>query len=312
MKAAQISGYGHVDVVKVNDIEKPRAGKGQVLVEVYASSINPVDWKVREGYLKSGVQLSFPATIGLDLAGVVRDLGAGVAGLKAGDKIYGEASPWRGGSGAFAEFAAASADAVAKMPGNVTFAEAGALPLTGVSAVQALTEHIGLTSGQKILIHGGAGGIGSLAIQIAAHIGAHVITTASGAGLDYVKSLGADETIDYKATAFEDAVSGCDAVFDTVGGETAVRSFKALKKGGIIVSMLGQPDPKLAKERGVTSIGQMTRLTTARLDALRALVEKGVVKVRIDSTYPLERIRDAFEAKEGGNVLGKVSIQIRQ
>jgi NADPH:quinone reductase-like Zn-dependent oxidoreductase len=311
MKAARISGYGHADVIKVVDIERPRPLEGQVLVEVHASSINPFDWKVREGFAKDYLKLSFPVTLGMDLAGVVREVGTGRIAFRVGDNVYGQAAPWGGGSGAFAEFAAAPVGSLARMPGNLTFAEAAALPLTGVSAVQALTEHIRLRSGQKILVHGGSGGIGSMAIQIAKHIGAHVAATASESGIEFVKGLGADEVIDYKTIAFENAISGCDAVYDLVGGEMSLRSFKVLKKGGVIVSMLGQPDPELAKKLGVTSIGQSTQVTAARLDALRTLVEEGVVKVHIDSAFPLERIRDAFAAKEQGKVLGKIAIEIR-
>jgi alcohol dehydrogenase len=311
VKAAQIMKYGHAEIIQLNDVNTPRPEKGQALIEVHASSINPVDWKVREGYMQKVFQLNFPATLGFDFAGVVRELGGGPAGLKIGDKVYGQAGSWSGGTGAFAEFAVASAAAVARMPDKLSFAEAAVLPLTGVSAVQAITEHINLRSGQKILIQGGSGGIGSIAIEIAKNLGAHVIATASSKGAEFVKSLGADEAIDYSARPFEDAVADCDAVFDTVGGETYARSFKVLKKGGIIVSMLAQPDTKLAAQYGVRAIAQFTQVTAARLNALRELVERGVVTAHIDSTYPLERIREAFEAKEKGKVLGKIAVQIR-
>ncbi len=151
-----------------------------------------------------------------------------------------------------------------------------------------------------------------MAVQVAKHIGARVAATASGKGIDYVKGLGADEVIDYKAVKFEDALRGYDAVFDTVGGDNPTRSLKVLKRGGVIACMLNGPDPELAKKAGVTSIGQMTKVTTARLDALRALVEAGAVKAHVDATFPLERIREAFDAKEKGTVIGKLVILIRE
>lgn len=312
MKAVQIRSYGHIDVLELNDVEKPSPGKGQVLIEVHASSINPFDHKVREGLAQRMFTLHFPATLGFDVAGVVVELGAGVTNLRVGDKVYGQAAVWSGGSGAYAEFANASVNLIAKMPSTASFAEAAALVMTGVSAVQGLIDHMKLKSGRKILIHGGAGGIGTFAIQIAKRIGAYVATTATGDGIEHVKRLGADEVIDYKAKAFDEVLSGYDFVFDTVDGDSYARSYKVLKKGGLIVSMLMQPDEKLMKQYGVKAISQGTQVTPARLDALRKLVEEGAVTVHIDRTFPLERIKEAFEAKEKGTVLGKIVIQMKK
>jgi NADPH:quinone reductase-like Zn-dependent oxidoreductase len=227
MKAAQINEYGHADVIEVSDIAKPTLGEGQVLVEVHAASINPFDTIVREGHVAQMIK-SLPVTLGGDIAGVVTEVGSGVTEFAVGDKVYGQANAVAGNSGAFAEFAATAASQVGNMPANLSFVEAGAIPLTGESALQVITGHMKLAPGQKILIHGGAGGIGTVAIQIAKHLGAYVATTATGEGIQYVTDLGADEVIDYASQKFEDSVHDYDAVFDTVGGDTYVRSFGVL------------------------------------------------------------------------------------
>ncbi len=312
MKAVRIEKYGNIDVIEIKEMDKPHPAKGQVQIEVHASSINPVDWKIREGHLTQIFPTKLPITLGLDLAGVITEVGEGVTHVRVGDKVYGQASVWAGGSGSFAEYATTPAGTVAKMPKNLSFTEAAAIVLTGTSAVEALNENMKLKRNQKILIHGGAGGIGTIAIQIAKHIGAHVTTTATSDGIKYVKQLGADEVIDYKTQAFDEKVSNYDAVYDTVGGETYTKSFKVLKKGGIIVSMLMPPDTKLMKQYGVTAILLMTQVTTKFLDALTKLVEDGVVKVHIEKTYPLSQIKEAFKAKETEEVHGKIAIEVKK
>ncbi len=312
MKAVQIKSYGHIDALEFVEIEKPRPGKGQVLVEVYASSINPFDHKVREGLAAGRLKLSFPVTLGFDMAGVIVELGQGVKHFRVGDKVYGEAAAWSGGSGAYAEFCTASTNLIAKMPDNIGFGEAAALVMTGVSAYQGLVEHMKLKSGKKILIHGGSGGIGTFAIQIAKHIGAYVATTATGAGVDHCKNLGAQEVIDYKTQKFETILSNYDYVFDTVDAETYRQSFKVLRRGGLIVSMLSQPDQDLMKQYGVKAMYQSTQVTTDRLDNVRKLVEAGAITVHVDRAFPLERIKEAFEAKEKGSVRGKIVVEMKE
>jgi alcohol dehydrogenase len=255
MKSVQIKKYGHVDAIEISETDKPRPAKGQVLIEVHASSINPVDTGIREGHMQRMIPMQPPITLGFDVAGVVTEVGDGVVALKVGDRVYGQASVMAGGSGAFVEYATTPAGQVAKMPRNLSFLEAAAISLTGLSALQAITDYIELQPGQKILIHGGTGGIGTIAIQLAKHIGAYVATTATGAGIKYVKQLGADKVIDYKTQAFDEVLSGYDAVFDTVGGETYSNSFKVLKKGGTIVSMRQQPNTELMKQYDVTAVG---------------------------------------------------------
>lgn len=313
MKALQIKQYGGKDTLELNpNTSKPAAGKGQVLVEAHAASINPIDWKLRAGYMKEMVPLTMPATLGGDVAGVVAVVGESVSGLKVGDRVYGYPSLLAGGSGSFAEFVVAPVLTLAPAPKKVNFVDAAALPLVGVSALQALEQHINLQRGQTILIHGGGGGIGSLAIQIAKAIGAHVMTTASGEDTAYLQGLGADQVIDYKKEAFEARVKDVDAVFDTVGGDTTERSFKVLKKGGTLVSMLGEPNSALAKQYGVTAIGQLTHVTTDLLMRLAQLVDAGTINVRVDTIFPLEKAKEAFEVLEAGHARGKVVLQIRE
>jgi alcohol dehydrogenase len=287
MQAAQISTYGDASVVKITDIETPTPSEGQVLVEVHAASINPFDTAIRAGYMQEMIPLELPVTLGGDIAGVVTALGEGVENLAVGDKVYGQANVVAGNSGAFAEFAATAVGQVAHAPEGLDFTAAAALPLVGASTLQALKQHIGLQPGQRIFIHGGSGGIGSVAIQLAKHLGAYVATTATGEGVDYVKQLGADQVIDYKTQDFAAELQDFDAVFDCVGKEDFSKSLAILKKGGRAVSMIAQPDEAKATELGVTALMQQTQVTTAVLDELRELVEAGVVKPQVDKVFPL-------------------------
>jgi NADPH:quinone reductase-like Zn-dependent oxidoreductase len=312
MKAAQIAFYGHADAIAVDEIAVPSPGPGQVLVEVHASSINPVDTYIREGKRQERFPLKLPVTLGYDVAGVVKRLGEGVTTFQVGDKVYGQAAVTTGGSGAFAEYAVAPAARLARMPRNLGFTGAASLPLVGVSALQGVVEHMKVKPGQKVLVHGGGGGIGSVAIQIAKHAGAHVATTATGDDLAFARQLGADEVIDYKTQKFDELLSGYDAAFDTVGGDTWQRSFTVLRRGGVLVSMTHPPKTDLPEQHGVTLVDESTRMDTASLEALGRLVEAGVVTPHVDRAYPLDRVREAFEAKEkgGGTVRGKIAIVV--
>ena len=261
--------------------------------------------------MKNMIPLQFPVTLGGDIAGIVTKVNAGISNLSVGDKVYGQANVVAGNSGAFAEYAATSAKQIAKMPKNLNFNDAASLPLVGVSALQVLKQHINLKSRQKIFIHGGAGGIGSIAIQIAKHIGAYVASTATGEGIEYVKSLGSDEVIDYKTTDFSKSLKDFDAVFDTVGGNDFNKSLNILKKNGIAVSMIAQADKAKAAELGVTAITQSTKVSTEVLDELRHLVETKVVAPQVKKTYPLKQIKEAFKVRESGTVRGKIVIEIK-
>lgn len=310
MKAAQINQYGHANEIKIQEVEKLKTTDTKVLVKVRSASLNPFDTMVREGYLKDVIPLKLPVTLGGDIAGEVVELGENAVGFSLGDKVYGQASAVAGNSGALAEFALTEAGQIAVMPASLTFEQAASLPLVGVSALQALTEHIKLQSGQKILIHGGAGGIGSIAVQIAKHLGGYVTTTVSGDGVKFAKQIGADEVIDFKSQQFEAQLRDYDAVFDTVGGESYEKSFKVLKQGGIVVSMIAQVNEELAKKHDVTAIYQQTRVSTDSLSRLRKLIEDGIVEARIGKTFSLEQTQQAFEAREAGGLIGKVVVTI--
>lgn len=308
MKAAQITAYGDPSVIAINDIPEPQAGEGRVLVEVHAASLNPWDSMVRQGMAQSYMPLELPVTAGGDMAGVVKAVGAGVSHVQVGDKVYGGAGV-PGGSGAFAEFAVAKADQIAHAPQNAEYAESAAMVLTGAAAIQALVDHIDLQAGQKILIQGGSGGIGSMAVQIAKHLGAYVATTVPTEALEFAKMLGADEVIDYKSQKFEEIVEDYDAVFDTAGGDVFERSFAVLKTGGVAVTMRGNPAEKTERE-GIKVVNQSTHSTTRLLDKLRDLVEAGVVKVHIDKTFTLDQVQEAFRTREAGGIKGKVVLTI--
>jgi NADPH:quinone reductase-like Zn-dependent oxidoreductase len=311
MRAAQISEYGDPSVVKVVDVDKPEPKPSQVLVEVHAASLNPFDTTVRSGVMKESMPLSLPLTLGGDIAGVVVAMGEGVDSFSVGDKVFGQANAVAGNSGAFAEFAATNANELGRAPGNISMLEAASLPLVGLSARQALVEHINLQPGQKIFIIGGAGNIGQVAIQIAKHVGAYVATNATGEGLEVAKRLGADEVFDFKTQDFTESLKDFDAVFDTAGGDGFSKSFSILKPGGIAVTMIAQFDPVTAEGHGIQAMVQGTKTTTEALTELCELVESGVVKPLIGKTFTLDQIQEAFQARESGEVTGKIVLDIK-
>jgi alcohol dehydrogenase len=311
MKAAQITSYGGPEVLKtVDDAANPHAGAGEVLVEVSAAGVNPFDWKVRQGFMKDYFALQFPAVLGGDFAGIIAEIGEGVNGLKIGDEVYGQANA-AGGQGSYAEFTPVKAGQVAAKPKSVDFITAAAIPLAGASTYQALVEHINLQTGQKVLIHGGAGGIGVFAIQLAKTLGAYVATTASSEDAEFVKSLGADEVIDYKNQKFEEVLKDYDAVFDTVGGETNKKSYQILKSGGVLVSMVDGPDEQLVKKYGVKYVQQMTQTNQDKLSKLAGLVDQGKLKVTVDKTFPLGQASEALAYLQNNHPKGKVVINVK-
>jgi NADPH:quinone reductase-like Zn-dependent oxidoreductase len=311
MKAAQINSYGGQDVLTINkDASKPSASEGQVLVEVSAAGLNPFDVKVREGFVRQMVELHFPATLGGDLAGIVTEVGPGVSGFEIGQKVYGQAGALSG-QGSLAEYAPVKADSLSLAPTSIDLVTAAALPLASVSAYQALVTHINLLAGQKVLIHGGAGGIGSIAIQLAKNIGAYVATTVSSSDIEYVKEIGADEALDYKNQDFTAILQDYDAVFDTVGGETTTKSYQVLKQGGSLVSMVDKADDKLVKQYGISYTHQYTQVNTDSLNSIARLVDEGVLKVNIDKVFPLDQAAEALEYLKTSHPRGKVVVRIK-
>ncbi len=272
--------------------------------------MNPFDVKVRDGAARSMAELSFPAILGGDVAGFVSEVGAGVSGFEIGQAVYGQAGALSG-HGSFAQYTPVKASQLAAKPANVDFTTAAALPLVSVSAYQALVDHMNLQPGQKILVHGGAGGIGSMAIQLAKHLGAYVATTASAAEADFVKSLGADEVIDYTTQEFSTILKDYDAVFDTVGGETNKKSYTVLKPEGALVSMVAQPNEQLIKQYSVHYTYQFSKVTTDRLTHIAELVDNDTLKVYVDKIFPLAETREALEYLKTGHPRGKVVIQVK-
>jgi alcohol dehydrogenase len=312
MKSAQITRYGNnSEVIEINEVTMPNLSAGKVLVNIKIAGINPIDWKIREGYMQQMIHLQFPPTLGMDFSGVIKQVGEDVSSdFKQGDEVYGQAGVPSGGSGAFSELALANATSIAHKPKRLTHTQAAALPLVGVSAWQALVEHIELSKGQKILIHGGAGGIGSIAIQLAKNLGAHVATTVSSDDKQFVQDLRANEVIDYKTQTFEDLVHDYNAVFDTVGGETYTRSFKVLRKGGIIVSMLEQQNLELMEQFGVKAVSQFTQVNRERLFKLAEWVDQNKINIHIDKTFSLDEVGKALDYLRDIHPRGKIVLAI--
>ncbi|HVI69429.1 MAG TPA: NADP-dependent oxidoreductase [Magnetospirillaceae bacterium] len=320
MKAAQITTYGGASVIHINEIPAPSPGPNDVLIKVHASSLNPADSGMREGALKDFMPISFPATLGGDVAGVVAAIGTNVQNFAPGDKVYGQAYGLFGASGAFAEYAVTDATKIGLMPRKVDFPMAASLVLVGVSATEAILHHIALQPGQKILIHGGAGSIGQLAIQLAKKMGAHVATTVSGKNVIFAEELGADEVFDYQTQDFSLALHDYDAVLDlasnthsATGNNMLTRSLAVLKPGATLVSLVayqGSEALQDAQAKGFNALFQQTNVTTAALDKLRTLVDSGTLKLKIARTFPLAEIQQAFVALETEHP-GKIAIQVK-
>lgn len=327
MKAVQITNYGTSDVLNFQkNAAMPAVSPGNVLIEVCAAGVNPIDWKIQAGDLQNRLKLNFPAILGVDFSGVIVDVGAGVTDFKKGDEVYGMSSFYATGSGSFADLVIANPKNIALKPKKLTHLEAAALPLAGISALQALSEIINLTEGKKVLIHGGSGGVGSMAIQLAKNMGAYVATTVRGKNKKFVEKLGADEVIDFEKQAFEDILHDYDAVLDTVGGDTFIKSFKVIKNGGMIVSLLTAPRKEdadkygamlahLRKETGenpkVTATLLVTGVTSDRLAKLAKLADEGRFKVYIDKTFPLEKGKEALIYQKDKHPIGKIAIEVK-
>jgi NADPH:quinone reductase-like Zn-dependent oxidoreductase len=306
VKAAFIEQFGGPEVLKYGDLPDPVAAAGEVVVDVVAASVNGADWKVRSGQYS---QAMFPLVLGRDFSGLVAAAGAGVDDLKVGDAVFGVLEAGR--EGAYAEKLAIKAAIVAKKPDGLSHVNAAALALTGLTAISAIETTLQLKRGETILIQGGAGGVASFAIQLAKHIGARVITTTSAANLDYVRGLGADEVIDYNAQDFTKAVSGCDAVFDTVGGDVAQKSFAVLKPGGraaFIASGAQAPKPD---RTDVTSLRPAVGRARAPLERIAQLVAAGAIRPPEIKLYRLSQAAEAHRVSESRHFRGKLVFQVR-
>lgn len=303
MKAVQIHGFGGVEKLIYESVPVPNPAPDEILIRVSASSVNPVDWKIREGHMK-GIKL--PLILGWDVAGIVVDTGALVTQFSNGDKVFARLDTML--NGAYAEYAITKAAYTAYAP-NIPLKIAAGIPLAAQTAWMGLFEVGGLKPGQKMLIHGASGGVGTFAVQLAKIAGAHVIATTSDTHRELIKSLGADEVIDYKKEDFRKKVKELDMVFDTIGGETQERSWEVLHKGGILVSTVGADESKAARF-GVVGKSFMVNSNGARLQQIAGLVDKKMIRVIIEKEFNLEEIKKAHELSQTGKALGKIILLV--
>ena len=309
MKAAYFDKFGGPEVLQYGDVPDPVAGPGQVLVDEAAASVNAADWKFRGGEYARHADVKFPQIPGRDFSGTISALGSGVTDLKVGDAVFGVLEPGR--EGTYAEKVAIGAAVVGKKPVQLSHVNAAALALTGLTAIDSVEGTLKLQRGETILIQGGAGGVASFAIQLAKHIGARVITTTSTANLGYVAALGADRVIDYSKQDFASEISGCDAVFDTVGGDVAQRSFAVLKPGGraaFIASGAQAPKPDRSD---VTSLRPAVGRDRAHLERIVELYQAGAVRPPPVTLYKLADAAEALRVSESRHFKGKLVLTVR-
>lgn len=308
MKAVRIHEYGGPEVLRYEDAPRPEAGPGEVLIRVHAASVNPVDWKVRAGYAKDRLKYKMPFIPGWDVSGVVEAVGSGVSRLKVGDEVYSRPDISRDGT--YAEYVVVKESEVALKPKSIDHVHAAAIPLAALTAWQALFDGAKLSAGQTVLIHGAAGGVGTFAVQFAKMKGARVIATASKKNHEFLRSLGADELIDYNTTKFEDVVRDVDVVLDTITGETADRSYQVIKKGGIYVSILAPPSPEKAAAHGVRTHHTFVQANAEQLNEIAKLVDSGKLKLTIEKVFPLAEARAAQELNAQGHTRGKIVLRV--
>lgn len=295
MKAARILQFGPPSVIVNEDLERPKAGAGQLLVHVKAAGVGPWDALIREG--KSAVSPAPPLILGSDLSGTVAEVGPGVSGFKVGDDVYGSTN--EGFVGAYAEYAVASAGMMAPKPRKLNFVEAASAPVVAVTAWQMLFDYAHAQAGQTVLIHGGAGNVGAYAVQLAREAKLNVIATASANDIDYVRSLGANTVLDYHGARFEDSAHAVDIVLDTVGGTTQERSYRVLKPEGILVSVVSPVSEETAKKFGVKAVFFYVEVTTARLKHLTELFDSGKLVPSVGTVLPLSHARAAHDMLAG-------------
>jgi NADPH:quinone reductase-like Zn-dependent oxidoreductase len=333
MKALVFKRYGGANQVAFAEIPRPVPKPDEILVQVHAAGLNPIDTMIPKGTFKPFLRFQLPATLGSDLAGVVVEVGSRVTRFKAGDAVF--ASIFDLGTGALAEFAIVPESAAALKPANLEFVEAASIPMVGLTSWQALKERAQLTRGQKVFIPAGSGGIGTFAIQLAKHLGAKVGTTTSTGNVDLVRSLGADEVIDYKKQEFEDVLRDYDAVLGTVRGDVLEKSLRILKPKSIIISLVGPPDAAFGRARGMNFfmvfvftllsrklIGHAKKRGVAysflfvhpdgdQLEEIGELLKAGSIRPVIDKVFPFDQAKEALAYLEKGRARGKVVVQLK-
>jgi NADPH:quinone reductase-like Zn-dependent oxidoreductase len=308
MKAVRIHEYGNAEVLRYEDAPEPTVGDDDVVIKVMGTSVNPVDWKIREGHLKGLITYEMPFIPGWDVSGVVHAVGPKASVFKVGDEVY--SRPDIGRNGTYAEYVAVRESEVARKPKTISHLEAGSLPLAGITAWEAIVAVGKVAAGQRVLVHAASGGVGSLAVQIAKACGAFVIGTASGVNRELVESLGVDEFIDYQTQNLATATKDIDVVFDTIGGSTQDDSWSVMAKGGILISIVSQPSEEKAKEMGVRSSYLFIGPNVDALNELAALVDSGQLHPVIAAEFALEDVKLAHALSESGRAKGKIVLRV--
>lgn len=310
MKTVRIHEYGNENVLKYEDAPMPEIQDDDLLIKVYAAGVNPLDWKVREGYLKEVLPVEFPLTLGWDVSGVVETVGSKVTNFQVGDAVYSCSNAAR--NGAYAEYIAVNSREVALKPKSIDHNHSAAIPLAGLTAWQGLFEVANLAPGQRVLIHAAAGGVGSYAVQLAKTKGAYVIGTASAGKQEFLRELGVDEALDYTSVNFADKVKDIDVVFDSIGGDTLERSWQVLKPGGFLVSIAEMPSEEKANAHNVRSSVFVIQPNAEQLSEIADLVDQGKIQTYLEEAFPLQQAKDAHLRSQTGRVRGKIVLQVEE
>jgi NADPH:quinone reductase-like Zn-dependent oxidoreductase len=309
MKAVRIHGYGGPEVLRYEDAPLPAVGAGDLLVEVRCAAVNPVDWKIREGWLREKLPYALPIVLGWDVSGVVVEAGSGVTQFRSGDAVYARPDIMR--NGCYAEYVAINAHDVARKPEKMSHAAAAGVPLAALTAWKALFDEAALRSGQTVLVHAASGGVGSFAVQIAKAFGAIVVATTSTPNVEAVRALGADRVVDYRVDDFAKRVREVDVVLDTLGGEVQERSWRCLRAGGTLVSIVSPPDVAAARMHEAHARYAWVVPDGARLAMLADMIDAGKIRTVIDSLLPLAQAAAAHERSRSGHARGKIVLAVR-
>jgi NADPH:quinone reductase-like Zn-dependent oxidoreductase len=308
MRAIVIHEFGGPEVLKLEDVPRPKPAADEVLIKVYATGVNPIDWKIREGARKERFPTNFPLILGWDASGVIEEVGSNILNFKKGDEVYSRPDPTKNGT--YAEYVVVKADQVNRKPKTIDYVKAAAVPLAGLTAWQGLFDHGKLQRGEKVLIHGASGGVGTFAVQFAKWKGAYTVATSSEKNIEFLQELGADEVIDYKKENFEDRLRDIDLVFDTIGVQTQKRSLQVLKNGGRLVTTVKPENEKEAEQKNIHIEGYMAQSYPEELEQIAALIDEGKVSPVIGKIFPLEQAAEAQQLSKEGHVRGKIVLKV--
>ncbi|HEY5408245.1 MAG TPA: NADP-dependent oxidoreductase [Ginsengibacter sp.] len=308
MKAIQIHEFGGPEVLKYEDAPKPKPGADEVVIKVFATSVNPIDWKIREGHAKGKFPIKFPLIPGWDVSGEIDEVGSNILNFRKGDEVYSRPDPTKNGT--YAEYVVVKANLINLKPQSIDHEKAAAVPLAGLTAWQALFDYGKLQQGQKVLIHAASGGVGTFAVQFAKWKGAYVIGTTSKENMDFVKKLGADKVIDYKNEKFEEKLKNIDLVIDLIGGDTQKRSLKVIKRGGRLITTVQVENQEATKEKNIHIEGFLAQSLPEELEQIKQLIDSGKVKPVVSKIMPLKDAAKAQKLSEKGHTRGKIVLQV--